>query len=75
MVPAVGQGALGVETRKGEDTAYLLESVHDEDAALAVTAERVYMSRLNGNCSTPMGAHAVIEGGRMILYGFFGRGG
>lgn len=71
MIPAVGQGALGVETRKGEDTAYLLDSVHDDETALAVAAERVYMSRLNGNCSTPMGAHAVIEGGRMTLYGFY----
>lgn len=70
MVPAVGQGALGIETRKGEDTAYLMESVHDEEAALAVAAEREYMARLNGNCSTPLGAHAVIRSGRMNLYGF-----
>lgn len=71
IVPAVGQGALGVETRKGEDIKYLLESIHDEEAALAVGAERAYMIKLQGNCSTPIAAHAVIEGDRMKIYGFF----
>lgn len=70
MIPAAGQGALGVETRKGEDVEYLLESIHDEEAFLAVSAERAYLLRLNGNCSTPVAAHAVITGDRMKVHGF-----
>ncbi len=70
MIPAVGQGVLGIETRKGEDVEYLLESIHDEEAFLAVSAERAYLLKLNGNCSTPIAAHAVIEGNRMKVYGF-----
>ena len=70
MIPAVGQGALGIETRQGEDVEYLLESVHDEEAFLAVSAERAYLLKLNGNCSTPVAAHAVINGDRMKVYGF-----
>jgi hydroxymethylbilane synthase len=69
IIPAVGQGALGIETRKGEDVAYLHESVHDENAALVVSAERAYLIKLNGSCGIPIGAHAVITGGRMTIYG------
>lgn len=70
MIPAAGQGILGVETRMGEDVEYLLESIHDEEAFLAISAERAYMLKLNGSCSTPIAAHAVIEGDRMKVYGF-----
>lgn len=69
MIPAVGQGALGIEARRGENLDYLLESVHDEDAALAVCAERAFMVKLNGNCNTPIAAHAVIEGETMKVFG------
>jgi hydroxymethylbilane synthase len=74
MIPAAGQGILGVETRMGEDSGYLLESIHDEEAFLAVSAERAYLLRLNGNCSTPVAAHAVITGDRMKVYGFLASG-
>lgn len=69
MIPAVGQGALGIETRKGEDIDYLLQSVHDEETALAVEAERAFLIKLNGGCSIPIGAHAVIDGDRMKVSG------
>ncbi|MDF2523143.1 MAG: hemC [Clostridiales bacterium] len=69
MIPAVGQGALGIETRKEDDIDYLLESVHNEESYLAVSAERAYMLKLNGSCSTPIAAHAVIEGEYMKVYG------
>ncbi|MCX8131193.1 MAG: hydroxymethylbilane synthase [Clostridia bacterium] len=74
MIPAVGQGALAIEARKGEDLSYLMDSVHDADTALAVTAERAYMLRLNGGCTTPIAAHAVIEVDRMRLYGMYASG-
>ena len=71
IIPAVGQGALGIETRRDEDIGYLLESVHHEESALAVKGERAYMIKLNGGCSTPVAAHAVIEKDRMKICGIF----
>lgn len=70
FIPAVGQGALGIETRKDADTDYLLRSVHDRETALAVTAEREYMKSLNGSCNTPLGAYASISNGRITMHGF-----
>lgn len=69
MIPAVGQGALGIEARKGEDLDYLLESINCEECALAISAERAFMRKLNGSCSTPIAAHAVIEGEVMKVCG------
>lgn len=69
MVPAVGQGILGVETRKNDDISYLLDSVHCEEAAMQLSAERTFMVKLNGGCSVPIAAHAVIEGEKMKVYG------
>jgi hydroxymethylbilane synthase len=71
MIPAVGQGALGIEARKGEDLDYLLESVNDEESSLAVIAERAFMEKLGGSCSTPIGAHAVIDGNKIKIYGMW----
>ena len=58
MCPAVGQGALAVETRIGENTCRVLD--HAQTRA-AVTAERALLSALGGGCSTPIGAHARVE--------------
>lgn len=69
MIPAVCQGILAIETRRGEDIDFLLESVHCEEAALQARAERAFMIRLNGGCTTPMAAHAIIEGQMMKIYG------
>ena len=69
MIPAVGQGALAIEARKDDDLAYLIESIHNEEAALAVSAERAYLTKLNGGCSMPIAAHAVIEENKMKLWG------
>lgn len=69
IIPAVGQGILAIETRKDDDVGYLMDSVHCEESQLAVDAERTYMIKLNGGCTTPIAAHAVIEGDVMKLYG------
>lgn len=69
IIPAVGQGALGIEIRKGEEAAFLLESVHDANAALAISAERAYLVKLNGSCGIPIGAHATIAGDMMTIHG------
>lgn len=69
MIPAVGQGILGIEVRKGADIDFLLESIHDEESFSALTAERAYMIKLEGGCSTPIAAYATIEGENMRVNG------
>lgn len=69
VIPAVGQGILAVETRKDDDIKYLLESVHCEESAMCLAAERTFMIKLNGGCTTPIAAHAVISGDKMTVYG------
>src|SRR5580704_10568471 len=64
MCPAVGQGALAVETRVGENVCQALD--HAPTRA-AVTAERTVLSALGGGCLTPIGAHARVEGERLRL--------
>jgi hydroxymethylbilane synthase len=64
MCPAVGQGALAVETRVGEETCQALD--HAATRA-AVTAERAVLSALGGGCLTPIGAHARVDGERLQL--------
>uniref|UniRef100_A0A0X3Q2A2 hydroxymethylbilane synthase n=1 Tax=Schistocephalus solidus TaxID=70667 RepID=A0A0X3Q2A2_SCHSO len=62
---AVGQGALACECRENDlEMQRLLMSIHDEPAALACIAERAFMSRLEGGCSTPMGVQtSLLPGG------------
>lgn len=69
MCPAVGQGALAVETRAtgaGFDACQALD--HAETHA-AVLAERGLLGSLGGGCQVPIGAHARIENGRLYLLG------
>jgi hydroxymethylbilane synthase len=68
FVPAPGQGAIGVECRS-EDTWLidLLAGLNDRDAALAVSVERAYLQAIGGGCSSPIGAHAVVDGGIVRL--------
>ncbi|MGH9078720.1 MAG: hydroxymethylbilane synthase [Acidimicrobiales bacterium] len=59
MVPQVGQGALAVECRPGDDaTRSRLEAVHDVVAGPPVAAERAYLAALGGGCTLPVGAYA-----------------
>jgi hydroxymethylbilane synthase len=68
MCPAVGQGALGVQIRAGDDAVReLISRLNHEATAAAVTAERAVLSALGGGCQVPMGAHAWIEGGVLKL--------
>ena len=69
MCPAVGQGALAVETRR-EGEARDICGVLDHAATRAVvTAERAVLAALGGGCQVPIGAHAVIEGDSLRLVG------
>lgn len=60
-LPAVGQGALALESRVG-DTATLncLQAIHDPDTACCVDAERALLAALGGGCSVPIAGHAVL---------------
>lgn len=58
-LPAVGQGALGIECREDDvETRRVLAPMHDEATALCVAAERGVMIALEGDCKTPLGAYA-----------------
>jgi hydroxymethylbilane synthase len=61
-IPAVGQGALGIECRDDDDeTKELLQLFNDTETAFTVAAERSFLSRLNGGCQVPIGAYAVMQ--------------
>jgi hydroxymethylbilane synthase len=66
MCPAVGQGALAVETRVGENVCRALD--HAETRA-AVTAERALLASLGGGCLTPIGAHGRVSGELLQIMG------
>ncbi len=58
-VPAVGQGALGIECRKHDpEVRALLNLINDPVTERTVAAERAYLARLNGGCQVPIGAYA-----------------
>lgn len=70
-LPAVGQGALGIECRAGDGrVGPLLVSLEDAEAATAVEAERAVLAAVEGSCKIPVGAHASrTPGGGMRLRG------
>lgn len=64
MLPMVGQGAIAVECRAGDDpTAGLLSAITNETSAREVKAERAFLERLGGGCDLPVGALAVCLNG------------
>lgn len=70
MLPAVAQGAVGVERRLNDDEAgALLARLHHAETGLRVAAERALLAVLDGSCRTPIAALAVIEGDRLSLRG------
>ena len=70
MLPAVGQGALGIETRSGDDAINeLLSPLDDSETRIAVTAERALLAALGGGCQVPLGAHAILDRERLGLLG------
>jgi hydroxymethylbilane synthase len=73
MLPAVGQGALALETRTDEEELVeRLGFLDHEPTALAVTCERAFLARLEGGCQVPIGAFADLVDGRLHLRGYVG---
>jgi hydroxymethylbilane synthase len=69
MCPAVGQGALAVETRDDNGPAFqIAKRLDDFDTRSAVTAERAVLASLGGGCQAPMGAHATVESQTILLH-------
>ncbi|SMC27716.1 hydroxymethylbilane synthase [Desulfacinum hydrothermale DSM 13146] len=70
FVPAIGQGALGLEIRKDDDRVRaLLEPLHDASTARAVAAERAFLHTLEGGCQVPIAGHAVMSKDGVVLTG------
>jgi hydroxymethylbilane synthase len=70
MLPAVAQGAIGIE-RRAEDTrtAALLEAIHDGPTGTRLAAERAFLAALDGSCETPIAGLATLSGGTIHLSG------
>lgn len=70
MLPAVAQGAIGVERRTDDmNVAQLLEAIHDTPTGQRLAAERAFLLALDGSCETPIAGLAELEGGTLHLRG------
>ncbi|MFV0245825.1 MAG: hydroxymethylbilane synthase [Qingshengfaniella sp.] len=70
MLPAVAQGAIGVERRRDDlVAAALLEALHDRATGQRLAAERAYLAALDGSCETPIAGLAELDGARLRLRG------
>ena len=70
LLPAVGQGILGFETREDDRRCRrLVEAISDPQAAVAARAERAFLARLEGGCQVPIAGHAVCREGEVFLRG------
>ncbi len=70
MLPAVGQGALGIEIKSTNKFAEeVIKSINDENTFAAVTAERALLKKLEGGCQIPIGAFAELKANGLYLTG------
>ncbi len=70
MLPAVAQGAIGLECRVGDERVEpLLAPLNDQTSFTVVSCERAFLKRLDGSCRTPIAALAKLEGDRLSLRG------
>lgn len=68
MLPCVGQGALGIETRNDDEViAALCKRLNDFETKACVTAERAFLAAMGGGCGSPVAAYAEIIGGKLRL--------
>ena len=70
MLPAVAQGAIGIEIRSADTaTAALIAPLNDPDTATCIMTERAFLARLDGSCRTPIAGLATLEGGQLVFRG------
>jgi len=73
-LPAIGQGALGIEIRRDDpDTFESVSFLNDRDTGYAVRAERGFLKRLEGGCQVPIASFGRAEGETIFLEGLVGR--
>jgi hydroxymethylbilane synthase len=72
-LPAIGQGALGIETRMDDqEVEGQLRFLNDRDSLIAVTAERAFLKKLEGGCQVPVAAYARSVGKTLRVDGLVG---
>jgi hydroxymethylbilane synthase len=72
-LPAVGQGAVGIECRNDDaELIALLAALNDTDTATRISAERAMNAALQGGCQVPIGSYAVLKGKQLLLRGLVG---
>ena len=72
-LPAIGQGAVGIECRSEDpETNRLIAVLDDADTHTRVSAERAMNHRLEGGCQVPIGGHATLDGDTLLLRGLVG---
>ncbi len=70
FLPAIGQGALGLETRQNDDsTLELIGFLNDKNTEITVRAERAFLLRLEGGCQVPIAGHAKMDAENIVLEG------
>jgi hydroxymethylbilane synthase len=70
MLPALGQGAIGVEIRVGDESlADAIRAISHPETEAAITCERAFLKELDGSCKTPIAGHAYIVNGRLHFRG------
>ena len=69
MLPAVGQGALGIECRQEGAVNALIAFLNHSESAMAVEGERAFLRRLEGGCQVPIAAYGEMHAGELILRG------
>jgi hydroxymethylbilane synthase len=70
FLPAVGQGAVAIETREDDsETRELLAAINHAPTGIAVTMERAFLAVLDGSCRTPIAGYAVLSGVEFVFRG------
>ncbi len=70
ILPAAGQGILAVQCRRDIDLE-VLDCLRDREAEVCALAERAFVGALDGGCSSPMAAHAVVKGDAVTVAGMY----
>lgn len=70
MVPAVSQGAIGIEIRENDDAVEaVMKNINHEETMLVTTAERAFLKSMEGGCQIPIGCYSTIEGSTYTITG------
>ena len=72
-LPAIGQGAVGIECRTDDDFINdLLSKLNHKETWICVTAERAFLKKLEGGCQVPIAAYAQLHDGNLVIEGLVG---